>query len=350
MRYLLITLLLIGTGCTTPTESPLQDQFSGGDRILNVEELTDPANEIEPQPTQHLPITGDITFKGFGEYIEDRFTGYHVGLDFEAPANTPVYALMDGEVRFADWISGYGGVMTVLNIVNGTETTVLYGHLDPDSMSKVGETVLKGDQIGVLGEEGEETDGERTHLHLGVYGGEKIQLRGYTGVTSSIDFWRNPYDLIEPSPNENEEVKSSSELIYNNEAFPITFNLPIDWDIEYIPSIQALNLYTLSGKGSARERSQILIRYFDASDFLTLSTVTIHETTDLIVGDNYTARRYDIEKQDGVPDFPDQPSWRNQRHIVTDFRREDGTTRYFVIAANPELDPTIYESLLQSIK
>ncbi len=132
--------------------------------------------------------------------------------------------------------------------------------------------------------------------------------------------------------------------------FGIQFAIPAGWDVEYIPSIKALNLYTLAGEGSARERSQILMRYFDAKDFLTLSTVTIYEQTDLKIGtQNYTARRYDIQKKSGIAPFADQPAWRNQRHIVTDFRGKTGQTRYYVIAANPTLDQNTYEALLASM-
>ena len=133
--------------------------------------------------------------------------------------------------------------------------------------------------------------------------------------------------------------------------FPLDFTIPDAWDAEYIPSIQALNLYTRIGQGTARERSQILIRYFDANTFLTLPTVTIHSTEETTVGKmGYTARRYEIEKKSTAADFPDQPSWRNKRHVVTDFRGKEGNTRYFVVAANPDLDPAIYADLLASIE
>jgi hypothetical protein len=66
--------------------------------------------------------------------------------------------------------------------------------------------------------------------------------------------------------------------------------------------------------------------------------------------ENYIARRYDIEKNAGVADFADQPSWRNERHVVTDFRAGDGYTRYFVVAANPDLDPKVYETFLKRVK
>jgi len=130
----------------------------------------------------------------------------------------------------------------------------------------------------------------------------------------------------------------------------LSFEIPDEWRFEYVPSTQALNLYDTNNDGSTLERSQIFIRYFDARSFLTLSTVTIHDTEDLTVGrEDYVARRYDIEKKKGVPNFSDQPSWRSVRHIVTDFRAEDGFTRYYVVASRPDLDPAIYTRVLESM-
>ncbi|MEK7105511.1 MAG: hypothetical protein AAB865_02415 [Patescibacteria group bacterium] len=136
-----------------------------------------------------------------------------------------------------------------------------------------------------------------------------------------------------------------------SDVFNLEFTIPANMDVEYIPSLEALNIFSLDGDGSTRDRSMIFIRYFDASQFLTLSSVNVYETVETTVGrEGYTARRYDIEKKSNVPDFVDQPDWRNLRHYVTDFRGSDGHTRYFVVAANPALDPAVYEAVLASMK
>lgn len=329
MRYVIASVLLAGFGCSAST--PLLPKEG--------------TREVAVEPV-HL-LDGRLTYKGFGEYFEDRFTGYHVAIDLEAPADMPVYAIEEGEVTYSGWVSGYGGVMVVKTIMSGRTRSYIYGHLDPSSMRAVGEMVEEGEQLGVLGEKGEETDGEREHLHFAMYEGGEVRLNGYEASSSSVNDWLNPYDFVRPDI----IARASSEFTYDGrEIFALDFEVPAGWDIEYIPSIQSLNLYTLEGEGTARERSQVLIRYFDASSFLTLSTVTIHSTTDLMVGiDDYTARRYDIEKKAGVVDFVDQPSWRNGRHLVTDFRGTEEHTRYYVVAANPALDVAVYESLLASM-
>ncbi|MBI4256434.1 M23 family metallopeptidase [Candidatus Uhrbacteria bacterium] len=337
MRYLIVSLFLVGVGCSSAS-SVIP---SGVDS--EVEE-----SQVDAETEVVLPVDGQIIYKGFGEYFEDRFSGYHVAIDFEAPADTPVYAVYDGEVVYSGWVSGYGGVMVIRSILSGRTQSYIYGHLDPSSMRAAGDQVLTGDQIAVLGEEGEETDGEREHLHFAMYEGEDVRLKGYEISEEGVEHWLNPYDYARPD----KIGRASSDLIYDGrEVFPIEFTVPAGWDVEYIPSIQSHNLYSLSGEGTARERSQMLVRYFDASSFLTLSTVTIHSTEDLVVGNgDYIARRYDIEKNEDVADFVDQPSWRNARHIVTDFRATDGYTRYYVVAANPELDPSVYEEVLASMK
>ena len=346
MRYIILSLLLVGFGC--PSSSVVIPSDSEG----SPSELRDPSSDEElllddNDALMTLPINGQLIYKGFGEYFSDRFNGYHVGIDLEAPADTPVYAIADGEVTYSGWVSGYGGVMVVRSILSDRTISVIYGHLDPESIPPVGDVVAAGEQIAVLGQKGHETDGEREHLHFAMYEGEKVRLNGYETNVEAVGDWLNPNNFVRSDI----IVRSSEDFIYDGgEEFPLTFDVPAGWDIEYIPSIQSLNLYTLTGEGTARERSQILIRYFDASAFLTLSTVTIYSTEDLTVGiDDYAARRYDIEKNAGVDNFIDQPSWRNTRHIVTDFRDSDGYTRYWVVAANPELDPVVYEDLLASM-
>lgn len=289
-----------------------------------------------------------ITYKGFGEYFEDRFRGYHIGEDVEVrdpeDPNIPVYAIASGSVLHVGGVSGYGGVM----LIDHDGVVAIYGHLDVgETELQVGDEVSKGEQIGVLGEgETDETDGERTHLHFALYAGENMKFQGYELDEGEISEWINPTDFfleagIDLGQSEN---ISSDELVYEGrDLFPLSFDMPAGWDVEYVPSLEALNIYTKHGGGTARDRSQIFIRYFDAADFLTLDSVNILSTENLVVGtEDYTARRYEIEKKEDVPVFKDQPFWRNDSHLVTDFRGEEGFTRYYVVAANPELSASVY--------
>ena len=57
--------------------------------------------------------------------------------------------------------------------------TVLYGHLDMDSITlAIGDEISEGDNIAKLGSGmTEKTDGERKHLHLSIHKGTDLNLR-----------------------------------------------------------------------------------------------------------------------------------------------------------------------------
>ncbi|PJA45530.1 hypothetical protein CO174_02770 [Candidatus Uhrbacteria bacterium CG_4_9_14_3_um_filter_50_9] len=356
-RFLLILpLMLLGVGCAEQAVVTVPESLDDSDSI----EVLDEAEETVVAATVSYPVEEYVTrrtFKQFGEYISDRFNGYHVADDVEfadVEEEVPVSAIADGTVLVADWVSGYGGVMLVEHDVAGERVVATYGHIDLASTElSAGDQVVRGQFLANLGDgESEETDGERKHLHFALYGGEGYKLAGYISTPSELDPWINPHSFfLEQGLDPTQTARFyNSDKDLGGDIYQVSFEIPDGWELEYIPSLEALNLFTLKGDGTARERSQVLIRYFDASSFLTLSTVEIFSTEDLFVGmEGYTARRYDIEKKEGVTDFADQPLWRNERHLVTDVRGEEGYTRYFVVAANPELDPSVYEDLLASM-
>lgn len=135
-----------------------------------------------------------ITKKSFGIYVSpghspitpERFAGFHTGVDFEttpAEANIaiPVPAFCDGKLLLKEWASGYGGVAVQSCTLAGQAVTVIYGHLNIDTVRpSVGDSLKKGDFIGNLGKGySTETDGERKHLHLGIHKGTTVNIIGY---------------------------------------------------------------------------------------------------------------------------------------------------------------------------
>ncbi len=375
---LISILTLLGGGCL----SSVSQKTENTDRLLDEAESRDLIVDADVV----LPLDGNVIgyeprYKRFGEFFDDRFHGYHTGEDAEVPPEdlapgenqlVPVRAVADGLVVYLSDVDGYGGVIILQHELEDESIQTLYGHVDLGSTTlKTGDRVEKGQFLVNLGaDKSKETDGERQHLHFAVYPGTEVQLQGYVNSPAELSAWMNPYDfflaygaldseLIIPNP---EEWGSTDNLgIFGWPWDPIprsrssfaklVFSIPGDWDVEYIPSIDSLNLYTVSGEGSARERSQILIRYFDANRFLTLSTVEVLSTEELVVGTKeYDAQRYEIEKKKSVADFADQPLWRNEKHTVTDFRVKDGFSRFFVVAANPELETSVFEQVLASIE
>ena len=91
----------------------------------------------------------------------------HNGVDLADSIGTPIFAVADGEViiaRTSGWNGGYGRYIVVSH-ANGTQT--LYAHLSELEVS-VGDSVAKGQTIGLMGSSGESTG---SHLHFEVRGG-----------------------------------------------------------------------------------------------------------------------------------------------------------------------------------
>jgi septal ring factor EnvC (AmiA/AmiB activator) len=96
-----------------------------------------------------MPCPGTVT-QGFGDFVHPRFRTRvpHPGLDISSPFGTPVHAVFDGEVEYADWLSGYG-YSVILRHPGGFFT--IYAHLDKIDVAK-GQTVSQGGGIGTVGE------------------------------------------------------------------------------------------------------------------------------------------------------------------------------------------------------
>jgi murein DD-endopeptidase MepM/ murein hydrolase activator NlpD len=141
-----------------------------------------------------------ITKKRFGQYVQDRFTGYHAGDDIEFADDAsrareiPVGAIADGEIVRVSRVSGYGGVIVTRHAINGRIITALYGHLDLSSVTlRPGDLVTRGQFLANLGEhESTETDGERKHLHFGLYEGSDGRVNGYEAAEAGLKKWLDP--------------------------------------------------------------------------------------------------------------------------------------------------------------
>ena len=74
----------------------------------------------------------------------------HLGVDYAAPAGTPVQAAADGVVIVAGWEGGYGRTVR-LRHANGYET--LYGHLSRVDVRR-GQRLQQGARLGAVGATG----------------------------------------------------------------------------------------------------------------------------------------------------------------------------------------------------
>lgn len=106
------------------------------------------------------PVTGPVT-SGFGP----RWGTQHNGLDFGAPAGTPIYAAAAGRVvavclTNTSPCTGYG---TLVSIDHGGGVVTRYAHAYRDDvLVRVGDTVQAGQQITRVGSNGDSTG---PHLH-----------------------------------------------------------------------------------------------------------------------------------------------------------------------------------------
>lgn len=99
-----------------------------------------------------------------------RWGTFHAGLDFAAPIGTPIYAAADGVVvegRERYNVSGFGSWIW-LDCQDSVGKDFIYGHVKHDGiLVKAGDRVRAGQQIGVVGNEGESTG---PHLHFETWG------------------------------------------------------------------------------------------------------------------------------------------------------------------------------------
>jgi murein DD-endopeptidase MepM/ murein hydrolase activator NlpD len=90
-----------------------------------------------------------------------RWGAMHEGIDLAGKLGSPIYAVGDGVVLRAGPADGFGNWI-VIQHANGDVT--IYGHMRYYSVH-AGESVSAGQQIAVVGAEGDVTG---PHLHLGV--------------------------------------------------------------------------------------------------------------------------------------------------------------------------------------
>lgn len=352
MKKLLLLLFLTLAGCahqsaTTPS-TPL------------AEVSMPPAAESIVIPTFYYPManyTDRLTFKKFGQAVNDRFCCYHVGDDLEVTEEErskelPVYAMTDGKVVYRQRVDGYGGLLILQHEIDGRSIQSLYGHVDlSQTRAQLGDHIRAGTLISYLGDhESTQTDGERKHLHFSIYEGTKVKIPGYVQTPDKTTDWINPSDFLrdQQAANPQQRLAIPSTWIRHdvrdtNAGFRFSLLLPPAWRLMAVPEIDSIAI------SDADSQTLIFLRSFDAASFLTLSTVTIHKKY-LRTVNGYEAVEYDIEKKPDAANFPSQPDWRNRRHSVIDIRETAGFSRFYVFGLNPKLEKNTAALIVSSIE
>jgi murein DD-endopeptidase MepM/ murein hydrolase activator NlpD len=120
------------------------------------------------------PTHGWIT-STFG-YRMSPYTGereFHKGLDIAGRMGTPIFAAADGEVLYATQKKSLG---YAVKIRHGYGIETVYGHMQ-ETLVKAGDTVKRGQQIGLMGSTGRSTG---PHCHYAVLvNGKGVDPRNY---------------------------------------------------------------------------------------------------------------------------------------------------------------------------
>jgi len=157
-------------------------------------------------------------------------------------------------------------------------------------------------------------------------------------------------DGVGVAPQEQVVQKNRVDFSQFNPLFRFSAEVPSGWEVEFVPQITSLNIYDPKNPSEGiREKSQIFIRYFEANRFLTLSTVDINvrENTQI---NGHDAVRYEITKKPSVANFPNQPSWRNSTHALTDIRlTKNNPSLFYVFSYAPTLGAGIFEDFVDSL-
>jgi murein DD-endopeptidase MepM/ murein hydrolase activator NlpD len=118
-----------------------------------------------------LPDGAWTRTSGFGHRVHPVYGTpvLHAGVDYSAPAGTPVLAVADGVVNEVSWNPRSGNLLVLDHVVDGAQVSTAYAHLlDGTTTVAEGEPVIAGQAIAAVGSTGASTG---PHLHLEIHPG-----------------------------------------------------------------------------------------------------------------------------------------------------------------------------------
>ncbi len=99
-------------------------------------------------------------------------SAFHEGLDLNPGSGYPVQSIADGVVVESEFSGALGAHVILEHVVDGQTIRTLYGHMQGDSLAvAVGDTVTRGQQLGLVGSTGQSTG---AHLHFGIQIGDEL--------------------------------------------------------------------------------------------------------------------------------------------------------------------------------
>ena len=141
-----------------------------------------------------LPMSNAIFTATYGDQRKYYYkkkqvrTSVHRGLDYASYKNTPLYALLDGTIIYADW---YGGNGKTVIIDHGLNTYSLYAH-NSEILVNEGQKVKAGTQISISGTTGQSTG---DHLHLSIFiQGMFVEPKEWISAKSIQEIFHKPLE------------------------------------------------------------------------------------------------------------------------------------------------------------
>lgn len=195
---------------TVKTEEEFNNPKYFGEKLAEIQEQNSDKIIAGGYLEKRALYTSDI----YNAENSNQKRNIHLGVDFWLPENTPIHALLDGEVICAvhqTSYKGYGGFVILKHIGKEVEFYTLYGHLSKESISNfsLGEIIKQNEQIGVLGDYQE--NGEWVpHLHFQIMLDVLDYKNDFPGVAleSELEFWK----MICPNPNLLFKLESLSKI------------------------------------------------------------------------------------------------------------------------------------------
>jgi murein DD-endopeptidase MepM/ murein hydrolase activator NlpD len=134
------------------------------DSLFRLEFESSEGNMISYNNAESSELTETFFFTPIGGYVSQAYTiqDEHFGVDVVAKENEPIMSVANGTVVLSSWTQDSGYVIVIQHSEN---LISVYKH-NSGLLKKVGNFVLGGEVIAVIGNTGELTDGPHLHFEL----------------------------------------------------------------------------------------------------------------------------------------------------------------------------------------
>ena len=165
---IILFILIIGT----TYKSTLFSSNIKEDEIISTE--AEIITDLEFQSEFPIPIENFIKVTSrFGIREGNKIVSTnHKGIDLCGSIGAKVMSVMDGQVTYSGWQSGYGNCVEIKHLDDsGKEFYTFYGHMRDNSLKvEAGQQVYRGQVLGIQGSTGNST-GDHLHFEVRTSGG-----------------------------------------------------------------------------------------------------------------------------------------------------------------------------------